>query len=95
MKRCDEVFGRGCGTGLAGQSVNSAVMFDFSRYMHDIVELDPQLRIARVRPGVICDQLRKWKTNCANTAEGGDPAARARGGTECWTGILDDLAVCK
>src|ERR1043165_1088370 len=28
------VLARGCGTGLAGQSVNAAVVFDFSKYMH-------------------------------------------------------------
>jgi FAD/FMN-containing dehydrogenase len=27
------VFGRGCGTGLAGQTVNAAVVFDFSKYL--------------------------------------------------------------
>ncbi len=52
------VFGRGCGTGLAGQSVNAGVLVDFSKYMHDIIELDPGARTARVQPGVICDQLR-------------------------------------
>ena len=52
------VFGRGCGTGLAGQSVNAGVVFDFSKYMHEIIELDPGARTARVQPGVICDQLR-------------------------------------
>jgi FAD/FMN-containing dehydrogenase/Fe-S oxidoreductase len=52
------IFARGCGTGLAGQSVNEAVMFDFTKYMHHIVELDPAARTARVQPGVICDHLR-------------------------------------
>ena len=52
------VLARGCGTGLAGQSVNAAVVFDFSKYMHQITGLDPQARTARVQPGVICDQLR-------------------------------------
>ncbi len=52
------VHARGCGTGLAGQSVNAGVVFDFSRYMNEIVELDPTARTARVQPGVICDQLR-------------------------------------
>jgi FAD/FMN-containing dehydrogenase/Fe-S oxidoreductase len=52
------VLARGCGTGLAGQSVNRAVVFDFSRYMNRIVDLDPKRRTARVQPGVICDQLR-------------------------------------
>jgi len=52
------VLARGCGTGLAGQSVNAAVVFDFSKYMHQIVSLDAKTRTARVQPGVICDQLR-------------------------------------
>jgi FAD/FMN-containing dehydrogenase len=52
------VLARGCGTGLAGQSVNAAVIFDFSKYMHRVVSLDAGERTARVQPGVICDQLR-------------------------------------
>jgi FAD/FMN-containing dehydrogenase/Fe-S oxidoreductase len=52
------VFARGCGTGLAGQSVNAAVVFDFSKYMNTIVSLDPDRRTARVQPGLICDHLR-------------------------------------
>lgn len=52
------VLARGGGTGLAGQTVNTAVVFDFSKYMNDIVELDPEARTAVVQPGVICDQLR-------------------------------------
>jgi FAD/FMN-containing dehydrogenase/Fe-S oxidoreductase len=52
------VLARGCGTGLAGQSVNAAVVVDFSKYMNKIVEMDPDQRTARVQPGVICDQLR-------------------------------------
>jgi len=42
------VFGRGCGTGLAGQTVNAAVVFDFSKYMNEILELDPERHQARV-----------------------------------------------
>ncbi len=52
------VLARGCGTGLAGQSVNAAVVFDFSKYMREIVSLDAGARTARVQPGVVCDQLR-------------------------------------
>jgi FAD/FMN-containing dehydrogenase/Fe-S oxidoreductase len=52
------VLGRGCGTGLAGQTVNAAVVFDFSKHMTVIEELDPQRHTARVQPGVICDSLR-------------------------------------
>jgi FAD/FMN-containing dehydrogenase len=35
------IVARGCGTGLAGQSVSVAVMIDFSKYMNRILELDP------------------------------------------------------
>ena len=52
------VLARGCGTGLAGQTVNAGVVFDFSKYMNRIVAVDRDRRIARVQPGVICDQLR-------------------------------------
>ena len=67
------ILGRGCGTSLAGQCVNRAVVIDCSKYMNDILELDVDGRTARVQPGVICDHLR-------NTAEadhltfGPDPA---------------------
>jgi FAD/FMN-containing dehydrogenase/Fe-S oxidoreductase len=49
---------RGGGTSLAGQCCNVAVVLDFSRYMTEILELDPIRRIARVQPGVVLDQLR-------------------------------------
>jgi len=52
------ILGRGCGTSLAGQTCNVAVVIDFSKYMHHVLELDPAARTAWVEPGVICDQLR-------------------------------------
>jgi len=53
---------RGSGTSLAGQCCNVALILDFTRYMGNIVEMDPQRKIARVQPGVVLDHLR-------NTAE--------------------------
>ncbi len=52
------VLGRGCGTSLAGQCCNAAVVIDMSKYMHNILEVDPDGMAARVQPGVICDSLR-------------------------------------
>jgi FAD/FMN-containing dehydrogenase/Fe-S oxidoreductase len=49
---------RGGGTSLAGQCCNVAVILDFSRYMAEILEIDPVWRIARVQPGVVLDRLR-------------------------------------
>jgi FAD/FMN-containing dehydrogenase/Fe-S oxidoreductase len=50
---------RGAGTSLAGQATNATVVIDTSRHMREIVEVDPQRRIARVQPGVTRDQLAK------------------------------------
>src|SRR5581483_4871867 len=52
------VLPRGAGTSLAGQCCNVAVVFDFSKYMNRILELDPDKKIARVQPGVVLDSLR-------------------------------------
>ena len=53
---------RGGGTSLAGQCCNVAVVMDWSKYMHHIVELNPQQKYARVQPGTICDTLRNAAT---------------------------------
>ena len=52
------VLPRGAGTSLAGQCVNVAVIFDFSRFMNSLEELDPAKRLARVQPGIVLDRLR-------------------------------------
>jgi FAD/FMN-containing dehydrogenase/Fe-S oxidoreductase len=52
------VLPRGAGTSLAGQCVNVAVVFDYSRHMHALTSIDPQARIARVEPGIVLDRLR-------------------------------------
>jgi FAD/FMN-containing dehydrogenase/Fe-S oxidoreductase len=48
---------RGSGTALAGQSVNEAVVVDFSQYCRAIVSIDVDARRAVVEPGVTLDQL--------------------------------------
>src|ERR1700749_281407 len=52
------VLSRGGGTSLAGQCCNVAVILDFSKYMHSILELDPAKKFARVQPGIVLDRLR-------------------------------------
>ena len=52
------VLTRGGGTSVAGQTCNVAVVIDFSKYMHAVVELDPIARFARVEPGIVLDALR-------------------------------------
>ena len=52
------VLPRGGGTSLAGQCCNVAVVFDFTKYMKRILELDQIQGFARVQPGVVLDTLR-------------------------------------
>src|SRR5438067_13079678 len=73
----DVIGARGCGTGLAGQTVNEAVMFDFSKYMNNIIELDPERRLARVQPGVVLDWLRDAAEQ-HQLSFGPDPATHSR-----------------
>jgi FAD/FMN-containing dehydrogenase/Fe-S oxidoreductase len=68
---------RGGGTSLAGQCCNVAVVLDFSKYMAEILELDPNRRIARVQPGVILDHLRAAAEKHKLTF-GPDPASHSR-----------------
>ncbi|HTQ15093.1 MAG TPA: FAD-binding and (Fe-S)-binding domain-containing protein [Rhizomicrobium sp.] len=49
---------RGGGTSLAGQTCNTAVIIDFSKYMHRVLEIDAARRLAVVEPGCVLDDLR-------------------------------------
>ena len=48
---------RGGGTSLAGQTVGSALVIDFSKYMRRLVELNVEEGWARVQPGIVLDEL--------------------------------------
>jgi FAD/FMN-containing dehydrogenase/Fe-S oxidoreductase len=48
---------RGGGTSLTGQTVNHAVVLDFSRYMNEVLEVNEEERWARVQPGLVQDEL--------------------------------------
>ncbi len=52
------VLSRGGGTSLAGQCCNVAVVMDWSKYLHHVLELNPEEKFARVEPGTVCDTLR-------------------------------------
>ena len=51
------VLPRGGGSSLAGQAVGHAIHIDVSKYMHRILEVNPEERWVRVQPGVVLDQL--------------------------------------
>ncbi|MDT9632869.1 FAD-binding protein [Pseudomonas sp. JV449] len=68
---------RGAGTSMCGQSVNAAVVIDASKYLHSIISIDAERRIARVESGVICDQLKDAAATVGLTF-GPDPATHSR-----------------
>ncbi|MFH8990734.1 FAD-binding and (Fe-S)-binding domain-containing protein [Streptomyces sp. NPDC017940] len=49
---------RGAATSIAGQATGTGVVLDFTRYMNELVDLDPGARTARVQPGLVLDTLR-------------------------------------
>jgi FAD/FMN-containing dehydrogenase/Fe-S oxidoreductase len=49
---------RGGGTSLAGETCNNAVVFDFSKHMNRILEIDFEQKYAWVQPGCVLDDLR-------------------------------------
>ncbi len=48
---------RGAGTSLCGQTVGPGLVLDLSRFMTEVLELDPERRRARVQPGVVQEDL--------------------------------------
>jgi FAD/FMN-containing dehydrogenase/Fe-S oxidoreductase len=48
----------GARTSICGQSVNEAVVIDFHRHMHRVLDIDPDSRTAVVQPGTVLDDLR-------------------------------------
>ena len=51
------VLSRGGGTSLAGQCCNTAVVIDWSKHVHRVLELDPEAGFAVVQPGIVRDDL--------------------------------------
>jgi FAD/FMN-containing dehydrogenase/Fe-S oxidoreductase len=68
------VLSRGGGTSLAGQCCNVAVLIDFSKYLREILAIDPQQKLARVQPGVILDHLRRRAEARHGLTFGPDPS---------------------
>ncbi len=67
------ILSRGGGTSLAGQTCNVAVVLDHSKYNDGLIELNPEERWARVRPGLVLDTLRDAAEKYSLTF-GPDPA---------------------
>src|SRR6266699_1841316 len=71
------IFTRGGGTSLAGQCCNAAVVIDMSKYMNQVISIDPRQKLAPVQPGTILDDLRHAAEHFKLTF-GPDPATHSR-----------------
>ncbi|QCC47812.1 FAD-binding and (Fe-S)-binding domain-containing protein [Halobellus limi] len=71
------VLPRGGGTSLAGQTVNEAVVLDFTRHMDAVYDVDPDAREARVQAGTVLATLNDRAAEYGLTF-GPDPAAGNR-----------------
>jgi FAD/FMN-containing dehydrogenase len=73
-RRCGApILSRGCGTSLAGQCCNVAVVMDFSKYVNGGVGIDSQRRLGVVQPGCVLDDFRD-AANKHGLTFGPDPA---------------------
>ncbi len=53
------VLPRGGGTGLSGQTVNRGVVVDFSKYMHNVIEVNGEEGWVHTQPGITIDELNR------------------------------------
>jgi len=53
------ILSRGAGTSLAGQTVNHAIVVDFSRHMTRLLEVNEAEQWVRVEPGLVIDELNR------------------------------------
>jgi len=68
---------RGAGTSLAGNSVGAALVIDFTKHMHRVLDLDPSSRRVRVEPGVVVGRLNRALA-AHGLVFGPDPATKDR-----------------
>lgn len=54
------ILARGAGTSLTGQSINEAVVMDFSKYYNQILELNVIEGWVQVEPGIVCAELNAY-----------------------------------
>jgi FAD/FMN-containing dehydrogenase/Fe-S oxidoreductase len=54
------ILSRGGGTSLAGQAVGHSIVLDFSKYMQNVLEVNPEELSCRVQPGLVQDELNAY-----------------------------------
>ncbi len=67
---------RGCGTSLSGETVNTAVILDCSKYLIGIGDVDPERRLVSAEPGAINEHVNR-KAGRHGLVFGPDPSTHA------------------
>ena len=68
---------RGAGTSIAGNAIGSGLIIDHSRHLNSVLQIDPDLRSARVQPGVAHDTLQRHAA-AYDLRFGPDPSSHSR-----------------
>jgi FAD/FMN-containing dehydrogenase len=71
------ILARGCGTSLSGETVNYAVVIDFSKYLDRIEAPDAQTGTVVCQPGAINEQLNEKAGAAIDMIFGPDPSTHA------------------
>ncbi len=71
------VLPRGGGSSLAGQAIGEAIILDFSRYMDQILDVNPDEKTVTTQPGVVLGPLNR-KLAAHKLTFGPDPASADR-----------------
>jgi FAD/FMN-containing dehydrogenase/Fe-S oxidoreductase len=71
------VLPRGGGSSLAGQAIGEAIILDFSRYMDQILDINPEEKTVTAQPGVVLGLLNR-KLAAHQLTFGPDPASADR-----------------
>ena len=69
---------RGGGTSLAGATVGSGIIVDFSMFMNKVLNYNPDENWVEVQPGIILDELNRHMS-AENKIFGPDPSTSNRG----------------
>jgi FAD/FMN-containing dehydrogenase/Fe-S oxidoreductase len=68
---------RGAGSSLAGQAIGKALILDCSRWLNNLVDIDPEARTATVEPGLVLTKLNDIAAK-HSLVFGPDPASAER-----------------
>jgi len=72
------VLARGGGTSLSGETVNFAVVIDFSKYLHEIGDADAESKTVICQPGAINEHVNRKTGQQIGMVFGPDPSTHSR-----------------